>query len=82
MSTTTLYNDVTNEPTARLALLREGGFQPIRTDIMGLFEEYKFGCRLAGEPGSMVDFGAWLVGNQYDEVKDWYSSNEPAESTY
>lgn len=67
-----------SKPTARLVELREG-VQPTGSEIGELFRMYLQGCRECGVPGSIMDFGAWLLGNEYEGAKDWYVELPPAE---
>lgn len=65
-------------PTERLERLRTGDKAPTAQDVAELFRMYQEGNREAGVKGTMVEFGAWLVGNNHREVQDWFTECEPA----
>jgi hypothetical protein len=78
-----LYN-TGYERTERLGALtrrledEEGPAAATQRDIVELWQTYVDGCGDVGTPASVVEFGAWLVGNQWFDVLNWYTDIEPA----
>lgn len=73
-----LYQWGTYAPTVRLQQLRLGDVEPTMSEIQELYRWYKSGCKEAGTQGTMVEFGAWLVGYA-DTQRLGYTESPPAD---